>query len=88
MRWGSASAVDRYTWFCDAAAGECDVEQLAGDVLGADDVAAVPGGEPLGAVDGGGVAEGDVFGNVVGGQGQTTVGADVAAPAASRPCRP
>ena len=37
----------------DAATGERDIEQLAGDVLGSDDVAAVPGGESLGAVDGG-----------------------------------
>ena len=62
----------------DAAAGERDIEQLAGDVLSSDDVAAVPGGQSLGAVNGGGVAEGDLGGDIVRGQGDFAVGADVA----------
>ena len=50
-----------------AAAGECDVELLAVEPVGADDVAGV-GGDALGGVDGARVAEGGVGGDVVGGQ--------------------
>ena len=53
------------------AAGECDVELLAGEPVGADDVAGVdvaPRGDTLGAVDGAGVPQGGVGGDVVGGQ--------------------
>ena len=64
----------------DAATGERDIEQLAGDVLSSDDVAAVPGGESLGAVDGGGVAECDLAGDIVCGQRDFAVGADMAHP--------
>ena len=64
----------------DAATGERDIEQLAGDVLSSDDVAAVPGGETLGAVDGSGVAECDLTGDIVCGQRDFAVGADMTHP--------
>ena len=52
----------------DAPAGQGDVEQLAGQGSGADDVAGVPGGESLRGVDGGRIAQGDVLFHVAGGQ--------------------
>ena len=64
----------------DAATGERDIEQLAGDVLSCYDVAAVPGGETLGAVDGSGVAECDLTGDIVCGQRDFAVGADMTHP--------
>ncbi|VBA62347.1 hypothetical protein LAUMK41_05738 [Mycobacterium attenuatum] len=60
-----------------AAAGQRDVEQLAGQGGCTDDVAGELGGEALGEVDGGGVAEGDVFGDVIGGQGDALAGGQV-----------
>ena len=59
-------------WFAVLAAGQRDVELLAGEPIGADDVAGAfdsrPGGDALGAVDGAGVAQCGVGGDVVGGQ--------------------
>ena len=71
------------------AAGHRDVECLAGEHVGADDVAgalgvAAAGGHALGRVDGGGVAQGDVFGDVVGGQGDDAAAAQMAG---SKRCR-
>ena len=58
------------------AAGQGDVQLLAGLGAGGDGVAGV-GGDALGAVDGGGVAELDVLGDVVGGQAQVPAGVQV-----------
>jgi len=59
-----------------AAAGEGDVQLLAGLVAGAHGVAGV-GGDTLCAVHGGGVAELDVRGDVVDGEGDPTAGVGV-----------